>query len=312
MTRLWDLLDRLVVVLEEGGILKLLREGVEEGERPAFCPFLQDITGFENILNLLIDTALKPIIEDFRAVVSGDPQFRIMILRTSYSLAPFTLDRVSPNNYNLSGLYGRAESAFLVGILELLTSAFKAGISYEKFLNNFVLFILIQKNIRLNQVAKWFNSNPCVDYPQEGNPLLDPGFGILRKEGAQRMKEAQVFALEGIRHLRIALDLSFSERGDPSSPQRMLNGNDRGSPWWTGLFVGRTAQPWFSFRARSPHESDCRALSPSIPFPERSYPADPYGSGFFGTQEDRGLSGTRGIVEPEGEPRPSPSHRGAK
>jgi hypothetical protein len=52
------------------------------------------------------------------------------------------------------------------------------------------------------------------------------------------MKEAQVFALEGIRHLRIALDLSFSERGDPSSPQRMLNGNDRGSPWWTGLVVG--------------------------------------------------------------------------
>jgi hypothetical protein len=238
MARLWDLLDRLVVVLEEGGILRLLREGVEKGEQPAFCPFLQDITSFENIMNLLLDTALKPIIEDFRAVISGDPQFRIRIQRTSYPLSSFTNDRVSRNSFDLSGLYGRAESAFLVGVLELITSAFKAGTAYDQFLNNLLLFLLIQKNIRMNQIAKWFNSNPCVDYPQDGNPLLDPGFGILRKEGVQRMIEARSFALEGIRHIRLALDLTFQEKGDPSFSQRLLNGADPGSPWWTGLVQG--------------------------------------------------------------------------
>lgn len=261
MNRLWDLLDRLIVVLEEGGILKLLREGVTGGERPAFCPFLEDIQGFEKIFNLLVDTALRPIIEDLRVVVRGDPSFRIQIVRTVYPLGAFTLDPIGPHIMDLSGVYGRAEAAFMAGVLELLIASFKTGVAYEGLMNNLALFLLIQKKIRLNQVAKWFNSNPCVDYPQEGNPLFNPRFAVLRQGGPDRLAEAREFLIQGIGHLRTALDLSFSERDIPQFSERILNGANPGSSWGTGLVeVGESREARLKLEFPSGPDPPMKAL----------------------------------------------------
>lgn len=262
MNRLWDLMDRLVVVLEEGGILRLLREGVVREERPAFCPFLENIEGFERIFNLLVDTALKPIVEDFRFVSEGDPGFRIRIRNTVYPLSAFTLDRIGPNELALDGVYGQAEASLLAGVLELLTASFKAAVAYEGFLNNVVLFLLVQRNIRLKQVAKWFNSNPCVDYPQDGNPLLNPSFGVLRREGKERMEEARTLFAEGFRYLRRALDQSFADRNRPEMEERLLNGADPGKPWGTGLALvpGEVSRERFQLAFPSDLDPPMKAL----------------------------------------------------
>jgi len=120
-------------------------------------------------------------------------------------------------------------------VLEILSAGIFTVTSYEELLSNALMLLLVMDSIRFNTVAKWFNSNPCASSPQEGNPLLKPSFGVLRKEGTERLRKAHHFFREGMESIVLALEKSMEERGDRSLSRRLLVVRGNGEPFWDGL-----------------------------------------------------------------------------
>lgn len=247
MNRIWDLADRVFEILEEGGVLAALRgeDDITTG-RPAYCALFANFESLESLIQILLDTALVPVVEDLRAAVAADPNLSVPINRATYDLTALSLERGLPNTLDLSGVYGGPDVLFLLGVVGLAAGAAEGSFAWRGLLPNLFLFSFAQAAPIDGQDAKLFNSNPCVDRAEDGNPLLDPDFGVLQPTGAESLARAST--LVGTAFADIARAL---RRADEQPAVGHWIGRDSDGTWGKGVLVGPSGKQRLSLQVSS-------------------------------------------------------------
>lgn len=234
MNRIWDLADRVLEVLEEGGVLAALRgEGDSESGRPAYCALFESFDALESLIKILLDTALVPVVVDLRAAVTADPNLTVVIDRATYDLSALSSERGLPNTLDLSATYGGPDVLFLLGVVGLAAGAAEGSFAWRDLLPNLFLFSFAAASPIDGQDAKVFNSNPCVDRAEDGNPLLNPDFGVLQPGGAEALARSATL----IRAALVDLAASFG-RIDEQPASGHWVGSDSDGTWGTGILTG--------------------------------------------------------------------------
>lgn len=252
LTRLWDLAERVERIFAENGVLTALRgeESLDEIEsgRPSFCALFDNFTALQSIAELLVETALLPVIDDFTAALAADsrlPDARKLdfeIVAARYDLSAFTTERTSQSYFDLSGRYSAPDVALLLGAVELLTGAFDMMFAYRELFGTLFLFSFVSENPIGGHPSKLYNSNPCAEYPTDGNPLLSATFGTLVEDGQVILERARLRLVSGLGHIAAAL-----ENAVVSNPQAHWIG-DSGSEWGTGIVELSDGSPRFEIR----------------------------------------------------------------
>lgn len=234
MNRIWDLADRVFEVLEEGGVLAALRgEQDDASGRPAYCALFESFDALESLVKILLDTALVPVVQDLRAAVGADPGLRVVIDRATYNLSALSSERGLSNTLDMAATYRGPDVLFLLGVVGLAAGAAEGSFAWRDLLPNILLFSFAAASPIDGQDAKVFNSNPCVDRAEDGNPLLNPNFGVLQPAGAEALARAAGLVRSAFADLAAAL-----VRAEEQPALGGWVGRDSDGTWGTGILTG--------------------------------------------------------------------------
>lgn len=266
MNRLFDLAERLEIILEEGGVLEALK-GVNVNarsgdasaqERPSYCQLFEDFDALQSIVELLLQTSLTPIIDDLRAAIAADPNVSVQIERARYDLSNFVAEAGGNNYIEFAAIYGAADMRLLLGGFEVVSGALNFLFAYQDVFANLFLFSFVEDNPSHGQYAKLYNSNPCAENAELGNPLLNPDFGIL--VNSEKMALAQQLLGSGLGDIGQAIADATST--DPEL--HFLGEAGAGEVWGSGLVELADGADRFSLEVAQENETPLQGFAKSI------------------------------------------------
>lgn len=201
MTRMWDLLDQMQEILQAGDYFRsVFPQDSDVQADTVNCKILGQLGDTELVLRTLLNTAIVPIVSSLTEVTKY-PEFSLDIARSFYRIPDFGENA----GVDLSGEYSAAEVYLMLGGLQVISSGANFLFAYQELVDVLAAFLLVNFQAIDNNPAKFFNSNPCVNYG-EGNPLLSADFGILRPDGVATLELSRQQLSAGLSSLALAVD----------------------------------------------------------------------------------------------------------
>lgn len=241
MVRIFNLVDR-IEQLYSGDLLgqSLVDEESDEAvDIDAACQGQANMDFLVPLLSSIINTSLLPIIDDL-AQVTNYPGFSVTYRRGFLDLSflgtetqgriGFYVGAGPGDGVDTPGEFGIPEVHAMLGVLRVFTAGAQVIFSYNDLtqaLLTFAPMMGINRDANPYTFARVLNTHPC-----ESNPLLNPEFGVLTRQGNQSLALA-----------RAQLGALFAEQQEglpmimeSQSANALLNYNGAGRQWADNLF----------------------------------------------------------------------------
>ena len=243
MARIFNLVDRIEQLYSGdllGRNLLLDEDGDEDIDLDSECQSHANMDFLVPLLSSIINTSLLPIIDDLQKVTDY-PEFSITYYQGFLDLSFLGDDEqgrigffvgASPvNNVNEPGVFGVPEVHAMLGVLRLVTAGAQVVFSYNDLTQALLTFgpmLNINRNDSPYKFARVLNTHPC-----EPNPLLDPEFGVLTRQG----NESLALARKQLEALFAEQQVGFNAIAERGSTDALLNySGNSGDAWADNLF----------------------------------------------------------------------------